>query len=172
MDFLALAKARYSERSFTEAKVEQEKLERILEAGRVAPTAANRQPQRVLVVQEKDGLEKLGKAANIFKAPLALLVCCDTGKAWVRPFDGKNFADVDASIVTDHMMIAAASLGLGSVWIGYFKPDVLRKEFALPEGWEPLAILAVGHAAGEPSSPDRHDMERLPLAETTYFEHF
>ena len=91
-----------------------------------APTAANLQPVRLLVIQEEEGLEKLSKAANVYHAPLVIVVCADHDKARVRPFDQKQTCDIDASILTDHMMLQAADLGFGSVWICYFKPDVLR----------------------------------------------
>lgn len=170
MDFLTIAKSRYSVRSYTEKKVEPEKLAQILEAAHVAPTAANRQPVRILVVQEKEGLEKIGKAANVFGAPLAVIVCSDHSKAWERPFDGKNTVDIDASILTDHMMLEATQLGLGSVWICYFKPDVLKEEFQLPDGLEPVNILAIGYTDQEPASPDRHSTARIPVEELVFHE--
>lgn len=170
MNFLELAKKRYSVRKYEARQVEEEKLMKILEAGRVAPTAVNYQPQRLIVVREKEGLEKLKKAANIYDAPLAIIVCADRNVAWKRPFDGKNTADIDASIVTDHMMLQATELGLGTVWICYFKPDVLRKEFNIPDHVEPVNILAVGYAAGEGPSPDRHASARKPLKETVFYE--
>lgn len=170
MDFLTLAKSRYSVRSYTDKLVEPEKLAQILEAAHVAPTAANRQPVRILVVQEKEGLEKIGKAANIFGAPLAVIVCSDHSKAWERPFDGKNTVDIDASILTDHMMLEATQLGLGSVWICYFKPDVLKAEFQLPDGLEPVNILAIGYTSQEPASPDRHAAARIPVEELVSYE--
>ena len=80
-DFLSLAKERYSVRAYTGQPVEQEKLAAILEAGHVAPTAHNNQPQRVMVVQSAAGREKLSRAANLYGAPLALIVCADTGAA-------------------------------------------------------------------------------------------
>ena len=126
MNFLELAKKRYSVRSYTSQKVETEKLDKILQAAHVAPTAANLQPIHLIAVQGKDGLEKIGKAANIYGAPLAIIVCADHNKAWVRPFDRKQTADIDASILTDHMMIEATELGLGSVWVCYFKPDIIK----------------------------------------------
>ena len=125
MDFITIAKTRCSIRSYTDQKVEPEKLEKILEAAHVAPTAANLQPVRLIVVQSVGGLAKIGKAANIYGAPLAIIVCADRSKAWVRPFDRKQTGDIDDSILTDHMMLQAAELGLGSVWVCYFKPDVL-----------------------------------------------
>ena len=93
----------------------------------------------------------MSKAANVYHAPLVIVVCADHDKAWVRPFDHKQTCDIDASILTDHMMLQAADLGLGSVWICYFKPDVLRKEFGIPENLEPVNILAVGYSDETPS---------------------
>ncbi|MCL6477981.1 MAG: nitroreductase family protein [Peptococcaceae bacterium] len=170
MSFLELAKRRYSVRKYEARQVEEEKLFKILEAGRVAPTAVNYQPQRLIVVREKEGLEKLKKAANVYDAPLAIIVCADHNSAWKRPFDNKNTVDIDASIVTDHMMLQATELGLGTVWICYFKPDVLRKEFNIPDHVEPVNILAIGYAAGEGLSPDRHDSARKPLKDTVFYE--
>ncbi len=170
MDFMELAKRRCSVRAYEDRKVEPEKLERILEAARIAPTAKNLQPVKLLAVQSGEGLEKVGKAANIYGAPLAIIVCADHQRAWTRPFDGKRSTDIDASILTDHMMLEATELGLGSVWICFFKPDVLREEFSLPEHLEPVNILAVGYASGAPASPDRHDKARVPMDELVSYE--
>lgn len=115
MDFLSLAKKRYACRKYAPAKVEQEKLDIILEAGRVAPTGANRQPQRLIVVRSQEGMERLARCTRDFGAPCAVIVCADTGEAWTRKYDGKAIGDIDASIVTDHMMLAAASLGLDTL---------------------------------------------------------
>lgn len=90
MNFIDIAKKRYSVRSYMDKKVEAEKLEKILEAAHVAPTAANLQPVHLIAVQSEEGLEKIGKAANIYGAPLAIIVCADHNKAWVRPFDKKQ----------------------------------------------------------------------------------
>ena len=112
----------------------------------------------------------MGKAANIYGAPLAIIVCADHQRAWTRPFDSKRSTDIDASILTDHMMLEATELGLGSVWICFFKPDVLREEFSLPEHLEPVNILAVGYASGMPASPDRHDKTRVPMDNLVAYE--
>lgn len=112
MNFLELAKKRYAVRKYTAQPVEPEKVRQILEAGRVAPTGGNLQPQRLIVVQQREGLAKLRKAANIYQAPLAVIVCTDTAQTWTRPQDGKKLTDIDASIVTDHMMLQATELGL------------------------------------------------------------
>lgn len=172
MNFIELTKKRYSCRSYAEKKVEQEKLDLILEAGRVAPTGKNLQPQRVLVIQQEEGLAKIAKAANLYKAPLAIIICADLDDVWVRPFDNKHIAEVDTSIVTDHMMLQATELGLDSVWICYFKPDVIKAEFNLPPNFEPINILAIGYGNDQPKSPSRHDEARKPLDKTVFFEHF
>ena len=169
MDFLSLAKKRYACRKYTAQKVEQAKLDTILEAGRVAPTGANRQPQRLIVVRSEEGMARLARCTRDFGAPCAIIVCADTGQAWERKYDGKVIGDIDASIVTDHMMLRATELGLGSLWICMFDPEIVRKEFALPENIVPVNILVLGYADCEPASPDRHDAARKALEETVRF---
>lgn len=172
MDFLSLAKKRYACRKYKDAKVEREKLDRILEAGRVAPTGANRQPQRLVVVESAEGMERLARCTRDFGAPLAIIVCADTEQVWTRKYDGKKIGDIDASIVTDHMMLAAASLGLDTLWVCMFKPEAVREEFRLPAHVEPVNILLIGYGDEQPASPDRHAQTRKPLAETVFVEHF
>ena len=170
MDFIELAKKRYSVRSYSNKKVEPEKLNRILQAAHVAPTAANLQPVHLIVVQDEDGLAKIGKGANIYGAPLAIIVCADHNKAWVRPFDKKQTGDIDASILTDHMMLQATELGLGSVWVCYFKPDVLSKEFDLPANLEPVNILVVGYSAEGEGDLNRFDVQRIPMSDLVSYD--
>ena len=170
MNFLETAKSRYSVRGYKSQKVEQEKLDKILYAAHVAPTAANLQPVRLIVVQEDEGLSKIGKAANLYGAPLAIIVCSDHSKAWTRPFDKKQTVDIDASILTDHMMMEATELGLGSVWVCYFKPDVIKQEFQLPDTLEPVNILAVGYSNESPADPERHATQRIPLDKLVHYE--
>lgn len=170
MDFLELAKKRYSVRSYEDRPVEAEKLERILQAAQAAPTAANLQPVRLIVVRDEEGLARIGRAASIYGAPLAVIVCADRERAWERPYDGKRTGDIDAAILTDHMMLEAAALGLGSLWVCYFKPDVIREAFHLPDRLEPVNILAIGYAAGEAADPERHARTRIPVAELTDWE--
>lgn len=172
MNFLEIAKKRYSVRNYLDRKVEREKLDKLLTAAHVAPTAANLQPVRLIVVQSDEGLNKIGKAANIYGAPLAIIVCSEHTKAWTRPFDRKQTADIDASILTDHMMIEATELGLGSVWICYFKSDVIKREFGLPETLEPINILAVGYSGERPADPERHAVQRIPLSDLVYYESY
>ncbi|MGN0665939.1 MAG: nitroreductase family protein [Huintestinicola sp.] len=170
MDFLALAKQRYSVRSYNDKKVEQEKIEKILLAAQAAPTAANLQPIRIIVVSTDKALEKLGKGARFYGAPLAFIICASRDEAWKRKYDNKCTSDIDAAIVTDHMMLEAASLGLGSLWMCWFKPEVIREAFNIPDDLEPVNILGVGYTDEEPQSPDRHSTARKPLTETVFYE--
>lgn len=174
MNFIDLAKKRYSVRKYEDKIVEKEKLDKILEAGRVAPTAANLQPQKLIVVQKKDSLEKLKIGTNVYGAPLAIIVCSDHSQSWKRSYDGKDSADIDASIVTDHMMLQASELGLGTVCVGIFDPKIIKKCFNIPDNIEPINILAIGYsdveAESKATSPDRHIETRKALNETVFYE--
>lgn len=165
MIILDIAKKRSSVRSYTDAAVEKEKLDKILEAAHVAPTAANLQPVRLFVAQSKETLEKIGKAASIYDAPVAIVVCADKTRAWSRPFDGKMTTDIDASILTDHMMLEATAQGLGSVWICYFRADILKKELELPDNLEPINILAIGYSNEPEADSNRHSTQRISIEE-------
>ncbi|AYD39753.1 nitroreductase [Clostridium fermenticellae] len=171
MDFLDIAKKRFACRKYTKTKIEKEKVDKILEAAHVAPTGANCQPVSLIVIQEDEGLEKVSKAADIYGAPLAILVCSDENKAWTRSYDNKNVSNIDASILTDHMMLEATDLGLNSVWICYFKPDVLAKEFNIPKNMEVINILAIGYGDAPIQNPDRHVSTRKPLSQLVHYEH-
>ncbi len=170
MSFLEIAKKRYSVRKYTGDQVYPEILQKILEAGRVAPTGTNSQPQKVIVIQSPEGLGKIAKAANTFGAPTVILVCGDSEKAWIRGYDNKNIIETDIGIVTTHMMMEAEDCGVGSLWICNFKPDIIRKEFNLPKNIIPYNILALGFPAEEGKSPDRHATARKPIAETVFYE--
>lgn len=173
MDFLELAKERYSLRRFSKTPVEPEKLQKILEAGRLAPTACNNQPQRILVLESEDALGRLKKCTPChFDAPAALLVCYNKEESWKRGFDGKEFGDIDASIVGAHMMLEAASLGLGTTWVGYFDPDAVRREFGLPAEIVPSALFPLGYPAqGAGPNPAQH-FSRRPQEETVFYDRF
>ncbi|MDF2876675.1 MAG: albA [Sporomusa sp.] len=172
MSVLDLVKKRYSVRKYEDRPVEAEKLQKLLEAGRVAPSAHNNQPSRLIVMREQAGLEKLKKGANVYGAPLAIIVVSDHDTAWVRPYDKKKSVDIDASIVTDHIILAATELGLGTLWVCYFDPAVIRQEFNIPDHLEPINIIGVGYAAGEAKSPDRHNEARKPLNEIVIWESY
>lgn len=148
MDFLDLVKQRYSVRKFSDKPIEREKLERILEAGNAAPTACNRQPQRIMVINSEEAVNKLRKCTEChFNAPSALLVCYDRNDCWIRGYDGKSSGDIDASIVATHMMLAAQEIGIGTTWVMHFIPEAMRAEFEIPPNIEPVALLVMGYPA-------------------------
>jgi nitroreductase len=170
MDFLELAKLRCSIRSFTDKPVEKEKLQRILEAGRVAPTACNKQPQRIIVVQNPENIKKVQKAYKTFGSQCILIICRDEREALVRTFDNKCSGDLDIGIVTDHMMLAAREIGIGSVMVGLFDPGIIRKEFNIPEYIQPTALLILGYPKNGFLDSNRHLTERKPMNETVMME--
>lgn len=166
MTFLELAQKRYSVRKFSNKPVEREKLDKILEAGRVAPTACNNQPQSILVLQSAQALEKLKKCTPChFDAPTALIVCYDNTTSWKRHFDKKDHGDIDASIVCAHMMFEAVEMGLGATWVCHFDPQAVIREFSLPENIVPSSILPLGYAA-EDAEPAPLHAQRKSLGET------
>jgi nitroreductase len=163
MTFKELSEKRYSVRKYKDTPLDRETLEAVLEAGRAAPTAANRQPQRILAVTEKAGLEKLDRCTRSRSgAPAALIVCYDKNECWTRPFDNASSGEIDASIVTTAIMFQAVELGLGTLWVMHFDPARLAKEFAVPDNLVPTALLILGYPADDAAPADRH-AQRHPL---------
>ena len=172
MDFLELAEKRYSVRKFTGVPVRDEDMERILRAGQLAPTACNKQPQRILVINSPEGREKLYRCTvSHFNAPTALIVCYDKRDCWVRDYDGKPSGEIDASIAATHMMLEAANIGVGVTWVMYFIPEAVRVEFELPEEFEPVAMLVMGYPAPDAKPYPGHTQSR-PIGETVFHEKF
>lgn len=173
MTFIDLAKKRYSVRNYQTIEIEKEKLDTILQAGRVAPTAANQQPVHFIVANDQESLQKLSKGTNAHKAPLAIIVCADKNTAWVRPFDKHSMVDIDATIATDHMMMCAEDLGLSSCWLTYFEPEKICNEFNIPANLIPINILVIGYSADKaPQSPERHSKMRYPISDLVTFGSF
>jgi nitroreductase len=167
MEFQELIRLRYSVRAYRPEPVSEEALGRILEAGRLAPTAANRQPFRIVVLHtagRKDALGRVYRRQWFAQAPLVLCVCGVPDEAWVRQ-DGRSHLDIDAAIVMDHLILAAASVGLGTCWIGAFHPDEAREVLGLPDNVEPIAFTPLGYAADQPGPK-----KRKPLSELVRYE--
>lgn len=172
MEFNKLIRERYSVRKFSGQPVEEDKITAILEAARVAPTAVNKQPQRILVLRDPAGMEKLVACTPYtFHAPMAMVVCCRKDEAWVRPFDGDNSGIVDAAIVGTHIMLAVHDLGLGATWVGHFDPEAVREAYNLPDDIEPVVIFPIGHPAPDAKPAHLHE-KRRPLEETVVYERF
>lgn len=164
MDFLQLAKSRYSCRSYKNVPVEKEKLERILEAGRVAPSACNLQPFYFIVITDEDLKEKVAATYGgrwLKEAPVIVVVCGDHSRSWKRA-DGKDHCDIDVAIAVDHMTLAATELGLGTCWICAFNAAKCRQVLTLPEHIEPVVLLPIGYPADK-GNPDRHELQRKGL---------
>ncbi len=159
MTFSQLAKERYSCRKFKSDKVEDEKINTIIEAALVAPTAVNKQPQRILVLTDESKLLSLKECTRFdFDAPLCFVICVDNEKAWKRRYDGKSSAEIDASIAVTHMMLQAQDLGLGTTWVMSFDPAKAREILEIPENLEAVALLPTGYPA--------EDVEINPLHNT------
>jgi nitroreductase len=168
MSFLELTKSRYSARKFKDQPVEQDKLAQILEAGRVAPTAKNNQPQRIKIITTPEDFSKVDECTPCrFGAQLVLLICYDKEICWQRHFDGALSGEVDASIVTTSMMFAAEALGLGTCWVMHFDAQKASEVFALPENIIPVAMLPIGYrtddCAPSPAHSTRMDMDAFLL---------
>ncbi len=157
--FMGIARDRYSCRAFKGTSVSEDQINHILEAARLAPSAANKQPVHVWVVKSPEGLEKLKGATDYtYGAPVVFMVGAKADAAWVRKYDGKNGAEIDAAIVGTHIMLEASALGLGNVWVGSFDPAKIKADFPQTEGYEVVALFPVGHPAGEPGP--NHDKRK------------
>ena len=170
MNFQALIRARYSVRAYKPDPVDEDKLARILEAARLAPTAANRQPVRVMVIPTKGREKDLARVYSrdwFTQAPLVLCVCAMPSEAWVRKFDGWNAAEVDATIVMAHIVLAAAEEGLGTCWIAAFDPAAAREVLGLPLEVIPSAFTPLGIPA-DTAAPKK----RRPLADLVRQDHW
>ncbi|MDL2283565.1 nitroreductase family protein [Oxalobacter sp. OttesenSCG-928-P03] len=172
MSFNDLAAKRYSVRNFTAQEVEKEKLEYVLRAGQLAPTAGNLQPWRVLVIEDRQARTKLRDCTTYhFNAPVALLICGNKEEAWTRPYDGKNSGDIDCSIITTQMMLAAADIGLGTTWVMHFDPVKMREAFNIPASLEPVALLPMGYPSAD-AAPNPKHTERKPLEGVVVYNSF
>ncbi len=172
MDFYTLAKSRYSVRSFRDTPISQAEIDKILEIAHIAPTGCNYQPQRILVLNTEEALNKLKDCTRAnFSPALAMLVCYHKEESWVRPYDGALSAPVDAAIVTTHMMLAAWEMGIGSCWVMHFNPEKMRETYHIPEDVEPVALLVMGYPK-EDCVPNPLHEEFRPMDETVVYGSF
>ena len=157
--FMELAKARFSVRKYADTPIEEEKLSRILEAGRIAPTAKNSQAFKVYVCQSEEALAKIDEISPCrYGAPTVLLFVYDKENCFA--YEDRNSGDQDCAIVATHIVLQAAEEGVRSVWVDRFSPSGAKKVFALPEQEQPVFLVPLGYAAeGEVPAP-RHEQKR------------
>jgi nitroreductase len=164
MNFQELIRARYSVRAYKPDPIEEDKLARILEAARLAPTAANRQAFRVVILPTKGREADLRRVYGrdwFTQAPLVLAVCAVPAESWVRKHDGWNAAEVDATIAMAHIVLAAAEEGLGTCWIAAFDPAAAREVLGLPPDVIPSAFTPLGYPADSVKAKKRRPLGEL-----------
>ncbi len=163
MDFLELARRRRSVRAYRPDPVPPAVLEQVLEAARLAPTACNRQPFRLLVLETAGQELEIGRIYHrpwFVQAPLVVGVAAVVAEAWVRR-DGASYHLVDAAIAMDHLILAAASAGLGTCWVAAFDRVAAVSVLGLPTGVEPVAFTPLGYPADGPAPKERRPLEHL-----------
>ena len=168
MDFEQLVKARSSVRGYRPDQVEKEKMDKILQAARLAPTAVNMQPFRILVINTEGKTDQLKTVYHrewFSQAPVILGIMAVKSEAWTRK-DGRNHAIIDATIVMDHMILAAAEQGLGTCWVCNFDPDAAREVFKIPPFADPVAFTPVGYPSEEKTKPKK----RKELSDLVVYE--
>ena len=161
MDFLELAKDRYSCRKFSDKEVEQEKIDKILEAAIAAPTAVNIQPYKIWVLKSPEAVKKVSAATSFtFGANVIMIVGANEDEGWERGFDKKKFAQIDATIVATHLMLETHSLGLGTTWVGYFDENKLKGHFPKMNKYKIVGIFPIGYPADDAAPSSRHSLRK------------
>lgn len=166
MDFIELAKKRYSCKKFQPGKeVEQEKLDKVLLAGQIAPTAKNSQPQHVYVLKSVEALKLVDELTPCrYGAPIVLAVTYDKKQCFNYPGDKYDSGAEDVAIVATHMMLAAADAGLDSCWLNFFDPDKAAEALELPEDETLVMLLDLGYGTEGVRPLPNHEKTK-PLAE-------
>ncbi len=163
MDFYNVIEERHSVRAYLDAPVEKEKLDSILRAAQLAPTAVNFQPFKVFVIStegKKEVLKRVYHRDWFSQPPYVMLVCALRDKCWVRR-DGRYYGDVDAAIVMDHIILAATAEGLGTCWIGAFDAQAAKEAFGLPDNYDPVAFTPLGYEKKTSFEKKRKDISEL-----------
>ena len=166
MEFDKVIRERCAIRRFTNKQVEKEKLDKILEAGNLAPTAKNIQPQRIFVVQSEEGLNKIDEISKCrYHAPTVLIICINLDEVYKG--EHGDTADIDASIVTTHMMLEATNQGVDNIWIDLFDHIKIKEVFNLPDNIKPVAMMPLGYRDNIGPSP-LHDKRKTIEETVTY----
>ena len=144
MEFEKVIRERFSARGFKNEIVSDELITKVLEAGQVAPTAKNQQPQKIYVVKSSEGLNKIDQVSPCrYNAPIVLLVCSDKDVAWSK--ENYSTYEMDATIVATHMILEATNVGLNSVWVEMFDKNKTKEIFELEKNIEPICLIAMGY---------------------------
>lgn len=161
MSFLELAHNRYSCRKFSDKKVEHEKIDKIIEAAMASPTAINAQPIKIWIIQGEQNITKVAQATPFtFGTNLIFAVGAKIGEGYTRKFDGKNFAQIDATIVATHMMLEIHDLGLGTTWVGHFDPAKLKEQYPQMNEYEIVGLFPTGYPSEDATPSDRHEVSK------------
>lgn len=170
MNVLDAIKTRKSVRKYLDQPVEEEKLNQVLEAGRLAPSASNRQEWRFVVVRDKDTRKKLSRAAGfqlfVGQAPVVIVACAETDGKVMKC--GQVCHPMDVAIALDHMTLMAVELGLGTCWIGHFDTPEVKHILGIPDEIVAIALMPLGYAA----NPSPVEKKRLPLSQIVHLEHW
>jgi len=163
MDVFEAIKERRSVRNYEEKPVEKEKLTRIFEAARLAPSASNHQEWRFVVVRDKSKIAALMEAANnqrfVAEAPVVIACCAETDEHRMRC--GEPCYPIDVAIAIDHITLAAVALGIGTCWIGSFYPEKVRKILNIPEDIKVVELLTMGYPADRPQPKSRKTVDEI-----------
>lgn len=169
MEFKEVIRERYSCRSFSGKAVETEKLDAVLEAGRLAPTAKNLQEQRIYVLQSEEALSIVDSVTPCrYGAPVVIAIAFDKNDVYTYPGGMKTSGDEDATIVATQMILAAADEGLGSCWLNRFDPQKTAELLELPDNEELVMLMDIGYAA-EGAEPAPRHYERKDISETVKY---
>lgn len=164
MEFSEVISKRYSVRGYLDKEVEKEKLEYVLKAATIAPTGVNYQPFKVFVIdtkKNKDALSEIYSAPWFVEAPYVICVVAKKDEAWVRKWDGKNISDIDATIVMDHIILAATDVGLGTCYIGAFKANNASEFLELSDSEEAVLFTPLGYGNAEPRETPRKKLDEF-----------
>lgn len=147
-DFISLVKSRYSCRSYQPTEIDRETITEILNAARLAPSACNKQPWKFMVIEatrERAWIHECYDRDWVKEAPIFIIALANHDEGWHREIDNKDHTDIDLAIAIEHICLAASSFGLGSCWICNFDVSKCMSLFNIPEEWEPVAIIPIGH---------------------------
>ena len=175
MDILKAIKKRRSVRGYLNKKIPKQVLDRVLEAARLAPTAANKQPFKLILVTDKSTKAKLVEASRkqtfIAEAPIVVVGCAFPGESYQNIGGTHTSEEIDISIVFDHLMLQAAEEGLGTCWIGAFDESKVKEILNIPSNVRVVGLTPLGYPSGGEFKSGKH-LERKPLSKIVLYEKY